>query len=179
MSSGTPQEPDAQNASERAFAEIFRPGLKKEQVDFLEAFLHHASLRAASKETGHDKSRHYEWLRSALYFECFKEAQRQIAVALESEAVRRAVEGVQEPIYSKNGKLVGHRRKYSDALLLKLLEANNPEKFKVTEKKPDNNDVRVNVYIPDNRRERVPMEGEPEVVKFPGKGEGPDGNPKA
>ena len=47
---------------------------------------------------------------------------------LESEARRRAVTGVQKPVY-QGGKLVGHVQEYSDTLLIFLLKGNNPEKF--------------------------------------------------
>jgi len=48
---------------------------------------------------------------------------------LEDEAHRRAVEGVMEPVFHQ-GEIVGHRVKYSDALLTTLLKANNPDKYR-------------------------------------------------
>ena len=48
---------------------------------------------------------------------------------LEGEAHRRAVEGVMEPVFHQ-GEIVGHRVKYSDALLTTLLKANNPDKYR-------------------------------------------------
>ena len=48
---------------------------------------------------------------------------------LEAEALRRAVEGVDEPIY-QGGALVGTVTKYSDTLLALLLKAHLPEKFR-------------------------------------------------
>jgi hypothetical protein len=60
---------------------------------------------------------------------------RQVEVArsvgagvIEDEAMRRGVEGVEEPIY-QGGKLVGTVRRYSDSLLLALLRAHLPEKY--------------------------------------------------
>lgn len=49
--------------------------------------------------------------------------------ALEAEARRRAVEGVDRPIYQR-GELVGYERQYSDQLLIRLLEAHKPEKYR-------------------------------------------------
>lgn len=46
----------------------------------------------------------------------------------EAEAWRRGVEGVDEPVY-QGGQLVGYQRRYSDALLGRLLQAYRPEKF--------------------------------------------------
>ncbi|MER1940637.1 terminase [Castellaniella sp. FW104-16D08] len=48
---------------------------------------------------------------------------------LESEARRRAVEGVDEPVYYK-GERVGAVRRYSDKLMEVLLKGNRPDKFK-------------------------------------------------
>lgn len=47
---------------------------------------------------------------------------------LEEEAIRRAVDGVMEPVFYK-GAIVGHKINYSDALLTTLLRATNPGKF--------------------------------------------------
>lgn len=51
------------------------------------------------------------------------------AAALESEAIRRAVEGVLEPVYH-NGEIVGYVRKYSDRLIEFLLRGAMPEKYR-------------------------------------------------
>ena len=48
---------------------------------------------------------------------------------LEAEARRRAAMGVEEPVFYK-GQVVGHIRKYSDNLLMFLLKAHWPEKFR-------------------------------------------------
>jgi hypothetical protein len=48
--------------------------------------------------------------------------------SMEREAFRRGKSGWREPIY-QGGELVGYRRKYSDALLVKSLEAEHPEKW--------------------------------------------------
>jgi hypothetical protein len=45
--------------------------------------------------------------------------------SLEGEAYRRAVEGVEVPIYQQ-GELVGHRTEYSDSLLSLMLKARVP-----------------------------------------------------
>lgn len=57
------------------------------------------------------------------------DAQSEAADWLEKEAYRRAVTGWLEPVYQR-GEKVGTVRKYSDQLLIRLLEANNPDKFK-------------------------------------------------
>jgi hypothetical protein len=61
---------------------------------------------------------------------------------LEEEARRRAVEGVEEPMYSAKGDFLGYKRVYSDTLLAMLLKAAKPDKYKdrsaveVTDKTP-------------------------------------------
>jgi hypothetical protein len=51
------------------------------------------------------------------------------ADTLEMEALRRAHDGVEEPVYYK-GVLVDTVRKYSDTLMIFLLKAAKPEKFR-------------------------------------------------
>lgn len=48
---------------------------------------------------------------------------------LEAEAQRRAVQGVTEPVFNK-GVIVGHVQKYSDLLLIFLLKARAPQRFR-------------------------------------------------
>lgn len=59
-----------------------------------------------------------------------KEAQEAAFDRLEGEAYQRAVHGVLEPVFHK-GYICGDIRKYSDSLLIKMLEANNPKYKKV------------------------------------------------
>ena len=48
---------------------------------------------------------------------------------LEDEALRRAVEGWEEPVYHQ-GVICGTIRRYSDGLLTMLLKARRPEKYR-------------------------------------------------
>jgi hypothetical protein len=48
---------------------------------------------------------------------------------LEEEAKRRALFGVEKPVFQK-GELVGHVQEYSDTLMIFLLKGRNPNKFK-------------------------------------------------
>ena len=57
------------------------------------------------------------------------EALEEARELLEAEARRRAAIGVDEPVYYK-GQVVGQIRKYSDNLLMFLLKAHWPEKFR-------------------------------------------------
>src|SRR3990167_5620358 len=51
------------------------------------------------------------------------------AKALEDEARRRAYEGVNKPVFHE-GEVCGHIRQYSDTLLIFLLKAHFPEKYR-------------------------------------------------
>lgn len=57
------------------------------------------------------------------------DALQNAADVLEAEAMRRAVFGVQEPVFYK-GKVVGHVQRYSDVLLIFLLKGIRPEKYR-------------------------------------------------
>lgn len=48
---------------------------------------------------------------------------------LEQEAQRRAFHGTIKPVFQK-GECVGHVREYSDALMMMLLKARRPEKYR-------------------------------------------------
>ena len=66
---------------------------------------------------------------SATFRADWDEALEEARELLEAEARRRAAIGVDEPVFYK-GKVVGHSRKYSDNLLMFLLKAHWPEKFR-------------------------------------------------
>lgn len=48
---------------------------------------------------------------------------------LEAEADRRAIEGVNEPVFHE-GRVCGHKRRYSDTLLIFRLKALRPDKYR-------------------------------------------------
>jgi hypothetical protein len=57
------------------------------------------------------------------------EAQEHLTQALEREALRRAFEGYDRPVYQR-GVLVGYERVYSDSLLTTLLKARRPDRYR-------------------------------------------------
>ena len=61
----------------------------------------------------------------------WEEAEDIAAIALEDEARRRAFEGVDEPVFYQ-GEVCGTIKRYSDTLLIFMLKAHNPEKYKDT-----------------------------------------------
>ena len=59
----------------------------------------------------------------------WEEAARVGAARLEDEARKRAVDGWEEPVWHK-GEMCGTVRKFSDTLLICLLKAHHPEKYR-------------------------------------------------
>jgi hypothetical protein len=106
------------------------------QKQFLEAFAVSCSVQKAARWAGVHRQCHYDWLKQdSTYPSRFAEARQRAADMLEDEAVRRAREGVCRPVLYR-GKQVyvdGHPLfdyEYSDQLLIRLLEANAPDKWK-------------------------------------------------
>jgi hypothetical protein len=85
-----------------------------------------AACRAARIERS-TAYRHRE--ASADFKEAWEYARLAFADLLEKEAIRRATKGTRRAKYFKDT-LLCYEREYSDTLLLALLRANNPQKFK-------------------------------------------------
>ena len=88
---------------------------------FLNALAKLGSVKAAAQEAGIDRTTHYTWLDDETYKKAYERARQIAADALEEEARRRAVEGY----IGKDGV-----REYSDKLLIALLKANFPDRYK-------------------------------------------------
>ena len=109
---------------------------KDRQERFLAAFGACGSVRLASRWARVHRQTHYFWLREdPTYPARFEEARRRAAQELEDEAVRRAHEGVRKPVLYKgkpvriHGEIL-YETEYSDQLLIRLLEAHNPERYR-------------------------------------------------
>lgn len=129
------------------------------QAAFLAAFIATASVTKAAKAARIDRALHYRWLdEDPDYPAKFKTAAEQAADVLESEAVRRAHEGVDEPLVYQGRFTYKQRplknsdgdpvlgvdgkprmedygkplavRKYSDGLLQFLLKGFRPDKYR-------------------------------------------------
>jgi hypothetical protein len=105
---------------------------KRKQADFLAQFSTYASVSRACKKAKVPRSNIYLWLNDAeevTFKELYEFACKEALGALEDEAVRRAYQGTIKPVY-QGGKKVGNIREYSDTLLIVLLKARAPEKYK-------------------------------------------------
>lgn len=109
---------------------------------FLAAFAQLGTVTHAAKAAGVDRSAPYRWASTDDEFrEAWDEAQAQATDALEREARRRAIEGVEEPVIHqgmmtmledpKTGEIRPLTvRKYSDTLLIFLMKGANPAKYR-------------------------------------------------
>ena len=110
---------------------------RERQERFLKALAETGIVSAAVEIAGTSRTRVYELRKRNPGFAAgWEDAEERAADALEAEAWRRAVDGVQEPLVS-GGKLVRDDdgqpiaiRRYSDALMIALLKARRPERFK-------------------------------------------------
>jgi len=76
------------------------------------------------------RTTHYDWMRDdPEYAAAFEEARKVGAKSLEREAIRRARDGVDEPVFYK-GAQCGAVRKYSDTLLIFLMKGAEPDKYR-------------------------------------------------
>jgi hypothetical protein len=110
---------------------------RERQERFLKALAETGIVSTAAELAGTSRTRVYELRkRDPAFAAGWEEAEEKAADALEAEAWRRAVVGVPEPLVSA-GKVVRDDdglpiaiRRYSDTLMLALLKARRPEKFK-------------------------------------------------
>lgn len=113
------------------------PGRKKitrkkgldRNTEFLQALQQCGSPTYACKATGIDRGLMYrERAANPAFAEAWDRAVEIGIAALEDEAIRRAFEGTEKPVT-----IAGNReviREYSDTLLIFLLKANKPEKYR-------------------------------------------------
>jgi hypothetical protein len=102
--------------------------LKKRR--FLERYAETASIAMASRHAGVSRRTHLNWRKKDRRFEAAcHEALESAIDEIEAEARRRAKDGILEPVYY-GGKAVGAVRTYSDTLLMFLLKAARPEKYR-------------------------------------------------
>lgn len=97
---------------------------------FLAALAECGNITHAAESAKIRRQTVYEWKDADPAFAAAMEvAQETAGDRLEQEARRRAVTGTLKPVFYK-GDECGYIREYSDTLLIALLNANKPEKFK-------------------------------------------------
>ncbi|HLH24832.1 MAG TPA: terminase [Chloroflexota bacterium] len=97
---------------------------------FLAAFRRHGNVTRAATAAGVERTTAYKWRESDARFAAqWADAELEATEHLEGAAHDRAVEGVREPVFW-HGEEVGYIRKYSDRLLIFLLKARAPQKYR-------------------------------------------------
>jgi len=106
----------------------YRSGQLKKR--FLEEYPKNWVIGDAAKATGIARQTFYDWLAADPQFVLdFEQAKKAVVERLEKEALRRAHQGVEEPVFYL-GRECGTVRKYSDTLLIFLLKGNAPDKYR-------------------------------------------------
>lgn len=102
----------------------------EKEAMFLAALSETANVTASAKRAGLARTTVYEWRADNEQFKARWDAAVELGTdALEDEAMRRAKDGVTEPVHYK-GERVDEIQKYSDTLTIFLLKGRRPEKYR-------------------------------------------------
>ena len=97
---------------------------------FIEALRRTGNVTVAARYAGRSRNQVYHVRRHSEDFAAqWREALEEGTDLLDAEARRRAVTGIDKPVFYK-GEVVGSITKYSDKLLMFLLKAHRPQKFR-------------------------------------------------
>ena len=97
---------------------------------FIAAYSKVGNISHAARLAGIDRTTVYKRCKSDPIFNAlFEDGREEASDMLELEAHRRAVKGTLKPVFHQ-GKKCGQIREYSDTLLIVLLKANRPERFR-------------------------------------------------
>ena len=103
------------------------------QAAFLSAYAECGNITGAARVADVDRTTHYWWLandESGEYKKAFEAAHEAAIDALEAEARRRAVEGIEKAVGWHKGEAGGYETVYSDTLLIFLLKGARPDKYR-------------------------------------------------
>ncbi len=96
---------------------------------FLDMLASGASVRAATEALGIKSDAPYRWREDDTEFAVrWRHAEEAGTDLIEEEAYRRAVKGVEKPVY-RGGEVVGHVADFSDTMLMFLLKARRPDRY--------------------------------------------------
>jgi hypothetical protein len=98
---------------------------------FLADFRQHGNATTAAEACELSRDTPYQWRKRDQKFRAaWEEAEIEATDRLEAEAHRRAVEGVTRNRYSRDGNLILEETVYSDRLLMFLMKARDPGKYR-------------------------------------------------
>lgn len=95
---------------------------------FLAAYAKVGIIAQACRAASCDRGNVYEWMKEPEFKTLMDEAKEEACDALEAEATRRAMRGIDEPVFHQ-GRQCGTVRRYSDTLLIFLMKAAMPKKY--------------------------------------------------
>jgi hypothetical protein len=130
---------------------------------FLDHFRFHGNIAKTCRAIGLNRSTVYEWQETDDQFvAAFREAEIEATETLEAEAHRRAVEGLRRLKFDKGQAVLDPatgdpytEMEYSDTLLIFLLKARAPEKYRENNGQAGSGQPPVKTY-PDGEWERLP-----------------------
>lgn len=100
------------------------------QERFLTIFAQTANVMLACRAVSIGRSTAYEWRKTDEEFSLrWADAEEEANEAIEAEIHRRAIVGVDEPVYYK-GQLIDTIKRYGDTLLIFLAKARMPHKYR-------------------------------------------------
>jgi hypothetical protein len=95
----------------------------------IQAYAQTGHVGLAASLAGITRRTHERWMQKfPKYATAFNEAKREAGDELETECMRRAMLGVEEPVYYQ-GNVCGHIKRYSDGLAQFLLRGIMPERY--------------------------------------------------
>jgi len=104
--------------------------IEKQRATFLDALSQSANVTRSAKRAGIARCVAYQWRDADEEFRKAWDAALELGIdALEDEATRRAAEGVVKPVFYQGVKC-GSVREYSDTLMMFMLKARRPDRFK-------------------------------------------------
>ncbi len=104
-------------------------GFSPDQAAFLSNIANGKTTSAAADAAAIDIAWPFRWRdENRKFASAWKAADAAGADLIEEEAFRRAVKGVEKPVY-RAGEVVGHVADYSDTMLMFLLKARRPERY--------------------------------------------------
>ena len=107
------------------------------------------SVSHAARESGVDRRTFYAWRDGPTnkidgFAEAWDEALGVGVQYLEDEAVRRAADGVEKPVFYQ-GEMVATITEYSDQLLKFLLEGRRPDKYRPKAVEANNSEIKITI----------------------------------
>jgi hypothetical protein len=113
---------------------------------FIESFRMHGNVTTAARLVGIHRTVIYSWQeKDEAFLQEFRQAEIEATETMEAEAYRRAVKGTAEPVFHQ-GAAVGTVQKYSDTLLIFMLKARNPGKYRDNNNTGQSGDTLVKGY---------------------------------